>query len=183
MDPAESCRVASIPAVLGQPPESLRRGRIMLAASRRLNLRTAPLHNRSFACACSGWLPSRRHPRSMGVVWWLGPRSRRRRGGGDDARGARLPGRGRGPDGGGALDRLPSSPRPGGLGGRGGEPPAVIAGGRPYAVARHALPAVAREGERLVASGRFDAVHAERLLAFGQAEPAPSRSAGSRWKQ
>lgn len=45
-------------------------------------------------------------------------------------------------------------------------------GSRPYAVARHTIPAVAREVERLVASERFDAVHAEQLHAFVQAEPA-----------
>lgn len=45
-------------------------------------------------------------------------------------------------------------------------------GSRPYAVARHTIPAVAREVERLVASERFDAVHAEQLHTFVQAEPA-----------
>lgn len=47
-----------------------------------------------------------------------------------------------------------------------------VLGARPYAVVRHTLPAVAREVERLVASERFDAVHAEQLHAFAQAEPA-----------
>ena len=46
------------------------------------------------------------------------------------------------------------------------------AGSRPYAVARHALPAVGREVARLLAGGRFDAVHAEQVQAFAQAEPA-----------
>jgi len=45
-------------------------------------------------------------------------------------------------------------------------------GSRPYAVARHTIPAVAREVERLVASERFDAVHVEQVHAFAQAEPA-----------
>jgi glycosyltransferase involved in cell wall biosynthesis len=44
-------------------------------------------------------------------------------------------------------------------------------GSRPYAIARHTIPAVAREVERLVAAERFDAVHAEQLHAFAQAGP------------
>ena len=47
-----------------------------------------------------------------------------------------------------------------------------VLGGRAFAVVRHALPAVAREVERLVATERFDAVHAEQVHAFAQAEPA-----------
>lgn len=45
-------------------------------------------------------------------------------------------------------------------------------GGRPYTITRHSDPALSREVERLVASGRFDAVHAEQVQAFAQAEPA-----------
>ncbi|HUP43412.1 MAG TPA: glycosyltransferase family 4 protein [Thermoanaerobaculia bacterium] len=45
-------------------------------------------------------------------------------------------------------------------------------GGRPYTITRHSAPALSREVERLVASGRFDAVHAEQVQAFAQAEPA-----------
>jgi len=47
-----------------------------------------------------------------------------------------------------------------------------VVGRRPYPVARHALRALAREVERLAAGRRFDAVHAEQLQAFAQAEPA-----------
>lgn len=62
---------------------------------------------------------------------------------------------------------VPAAPR--------GRVPALLRsvfGSRPFAIARHALPAVVREVERLVASERFDAVHAEQLHAFAQAEPA-----------
>jgi glycosyltransferase involved in cell wall biosynthesis len=45
-------------------------------------------------------------------------------------------------------------------------------GGRPYTITRHSGPALSREVERLVASGGFDAVHAEQVQAFAQAEPA-----------
>ncbi|MFW6012117.1 MAG: glycosyltransferase family 4 protein [bacterium] len=45
-------------------------------------------------------------------------------------------------------------------------------GGPPWAIGRHTLPAVAREVERIVAAGGIDAVHAEQLQAFAQAEPA-----------
>jgi hypothetical protein len=48
-------------------------------------------------------------------------------------------------------------------------------GGAPLSVARHTLPAVRREVERLLAAERFDVVHAEQLQALLQAEPAFQR--------
>lgn len=47
-----------------------------------------------------------------------------------------------------------------------------LLGGRPYSIERHALPEVRDEVARLLAAERFDAVHAEQLQAFAQAEPA-----------
>lgn len=44
--------------------------------------------------------------------------------------------------------------------------------GSPYSMARHTLPAVRSEVARLLAEGTFDAVHAEQLQSFPQAEPA-----------
>jgi hypothetical protein len=44
--------------------------------------------------------------------------------------------------------------------------------GAPLSIARHALAAVRREVERLLAAERFDLVHAEQLQALSQAEPA-----------
>lgn len=44
-------------------------------------------------------------------------------------------------------------------------------GGRPWTIARHALAAVRREVERLLAERRFTVVHAEQLQALPQAEP------------
>src|SRR5215217_388754 len=59
-------------------------------------------------------------------------------------------------------------------------PPAVAllrSGGAPLSIARHSLPAVRREVERLLGEGesRFDLVHAEQLQALPQAEPAFAR--------
>lgn len=57
-------------------------------------------------------------------------------------------------------------------------PPALAmarAGGAPLSIARHRLPAVRREVERLVAAEPFDLVHAEQLQALPQAEPALAR--------
>jgi hypothetical protein len=51
-------------------------------------------------------------------------------------------------------------------------------GGAPLSIARHRLPAVRREVERLLADERFDVVHAEQLQALPQAEPA--NACGSR---
>lgn len=54
-------------------------------------------------------------------------------------------------------------------------PPAVAllrSGGASLSIARHRLPAVRREVERLLAAERFDLVHAEQLQALPQAEPA-----------
>ncbi|HEV2854188.1 MAG TPA: glycosyltransferase family 4 protein [Thermoanaerobaculia bacterium] len=54
-------------------------------------------------------------------------------------------------------------------------PPALAlprSGGAPLSIARHRLPAVRREVERLLAAERFDLVHAEQLQALPQAEPA-----------
>jgi hypothetical protein len=45
-------------------------------------------------------------------------------------------------------------------------------GGRPWTIARHALAAVRREVERLLAERTFSVVHAEQLQALPQAEPA-----------
>jgi len=47
--------------------------------------------------------------------------------------------------------------------------------GEPLSVARHTLPAVRREVERLLGESRFDLVHAEQLQALPQAEPAFER--------
>lgn len=47
--------------------------------------------------------------------------------------------------------------------------------GVPFSIARHSLPAVRREVERLLAEERFDLVHAEQLQALPQAEPAFAR--------
>jgi glycosyl transferase family 1/glycosyl transferase family 4 len=47
--------------------------------------------------------------------------------------------------------------------------------GAPLSIARHSLPAVRREVERLLATERFDLVHAEQLQALPQAEPASAR--------
>jgi hypothetical protein len=49
------------------------------------------------------------------------------------------------------------------------------AGGAPLSIARHSLPAVRREVERLLREERFDLVHAEQLQALPQAEPAFAR--------
>lgn len=46
--------------------------------------------------------------------------------------------------------------------------------GRPYAIERHTLQELRSEVDRLVATQRFDAVHAEQLQAFAQAGPALS---------
>ncbi|HEX9943211.1 MAG TPA: glycosyltransferase family 4 protein [Thermoanaerobaculia bacterium] len=57
-------------------------------------------------------------------------------------------------------------------------PPAVAllrSGGAPLSIARHSLPAVRREVERLLGAERFDLVHAEQLQALPQAEPAFAR--------
>jgi hypothetical protein len=57
-------------------------------------------------------------------------------------------------------------------------PPAmalVRSAGAPLSIARHRLPAVRREVERLLAAERFDLVHAEQLQALPQAEPAFKR--------
>lgn len=51
---------------------------------------------------------------------------------------------------------------------------ASFLGGRPYSIARHALSEVRDEVARLLAAETFDAVHAEQLQAFAQAEPALS---------
>ena len=50
-----------------------------------------------------------------------------------------------------------------------------VLGGRPWTIARHALAAVGREVERLLAARTFDVVHAEQLQALPQAEPARRR--------
>jgi glycosyl transferase family 1/glycosyl transferase family 4 len=47
-----------------------------------------------------------------------------------------------------------------------------LRGRAPLSVARHSLPAVRREVERLLAGERFDLVHAEQLQALAQAAPA-----------
>jgi len=47
-----------------------------------------------------------------------------------------------------------------------------LAGRRPYSIVRHHRPEVLSEVARLVATDRFDAVHAEQLQAFAQARPA-----------
>jgi len=49
------------------------------------------------------------------------------------------------------------------------------AGGAPLSVARHTLPAVRREVERVLADRTFDLVHAEQLQALPQAEPGFAR--------
>ncbi len=57
-------------------------------------------------------------------------------------------------------------------------PPALAllrSGGAPLSIARHSLTAVRREVERLLATERFDLVHAEQLQALPQAEPAFAR--------
>lgn len=54
-------------------------------------------------------------------------------------------------------------------------PPALAllrSGGAPLSIARHRLPAVQREVERLLVAERFDLVHAEQLQALPQAGPA-----------
>ncbi|HKI03637.1 MAG TPA: glycosyltransferase family 4 protein [Thermoanaerobaculia bacterium] len=66
---------------------------------------------------------------------------------------------------------VPAAPRP----------PAVSllgslrSGGAPLSIARHSLPAVRQEVERLLGKDRFDLVHAEQLQALPQAEPAFAR--------
>jgi hypothetical protein len=52
---------------------------------------------------------------------------------------------------------------------------ALMRGGAPLSIARHRLPAVRREVERLLSAERFDLVHAEQLQALPQAEPAFGR--------
>lgn len=48
-------------------------------------------------------------------------------------------------------------------------------GREPLSIARHSLPPVRREAERLLQTGRFDLVHAEQLQALPQAAPAFAR--------
>ncbi|HET9211832.1 MAG TPA: glycosyltransferase [Thermoanaerobaculia bacterium] len=48
-------------------------------------------------------------------------------------------------------------------------------GGAPLSIARHNLPAVRREVERILAAERFDVVHAEQLQALPQGQPAFQR--------
>jgi glycosyl transferase family 1/glycosyl transferase family 4 len=63
---------------------------------------------------------------------------------------------------------VPAAPRP---------PVAALlrSGNLPLSIARHSLPAVRREVERLLGEERFDLVHAEQLQALPQAEPAFAR--------
>lgn len=54
-------------------------------------------------------------------------------------------------------------------------PARALLRGAPLSIARHSLMAVRREVERLLATERFDLVHAEQLQALPQAEPATAR--------
>lgn len=62
---------------------------------------------------------------------------------------------------------VPAKPRPATLTALG-----TLLGGAPYSIARHALPEVRAEVARRLAAESFDAVHAEQLQTFPQAEPA-----------